>query len=167
MTKIAPGRMTAEIDGDYVVFLLGMRVNRWWKPHKWLPVWSAVGAANRVLRSRPDLGYLGGGQWLGRDGAMLVQYWRSVEQLERFARDPSLPHQPAWQRFNRAVGGNGDVGVWHEMYLVQPGGWEAIYVNMPRLGLATATAHVPVGRQGDSSQERRARAASAEPPHVS
>lgn len=27
-------RLTAEIDGDFVVFLIGMRVNRLWKVHK-------------------------------------------------------------------------------------------------------------------------------------
>jgi len=30
--------MTARIDGDFVVFLIGMRVNKLWKPWKWMPV---------------------------------------------------------------------------------------------------------------------------------
>jgi hypothetical protein len=31
MSKIIPARVTAQLDGDFVVFLIGMRVNKWWK----------------------------------------------------------------------------------------------------------------------------------------
>ncbi|WP_197681314.1 hypothetical protein [Afipia sp. GAS231] len=31
MSQVIPQRMTARIDGDFVVFLIGMRVNRPWK----------------------------------------------------------------------------------------------------------------------------------------
>jgi hypothetical protein len=42
MAKIISARMTAEVDGEFVVFLIGMRINRWWKVHKWLPVAAAI-----------------------------------------------------------------------------------------------------------------------------
>jgi hypothetical protein len=29
--------MAAEMDGEFVVFLIGMRINKPWKLHKWLP----------------------------------------------------------------------------------------------------------------------------------
>jgi hypothetical protein len=35
-------RLTASIDGDFVVFLIGMRFNSWWKLHRWLPVAQAM-----------------------------------------------------------------------------------------------------------------------------
>ena len=35
MATIHPGRYTAEIEGDFVVFLIGMRLNRPWKLHRW------------------------------------------------------------------------------------------------------------------------------------
>ena len=38
MTRVVPKRVTAEIEGDFVVFLIGMRINKPWKVHKWLPV---------------------------------------------------------------------------------------------------------------------------------
>jgi len=38
MSPIHNQRMTAEMDGDFVVFLIGMRINKPWKVHKWLPV---------------------------------------------------------------------------------------------------------------------------------
>jgi hypothetical protein len=49
MPHVIPSRMTAEIDGDFVVFLIGMRVNKFWKIHKWLPVFLAM---PRMLRER-------------------------------------------------------------------------------------------------------------------
>ena len=155
MSKIFPGRMTADLDGDFVVFLIGMRINKPWKLHKWLPVLWAMAPMLRVLSERRDLGLLGYHTWLGPSGPMVVQYWRSVEDLERFARDASLPHHPAWRAFNRAVGASGDVGIWHETYLVRAGEYETVYGNMPRFGLARAGAHLPVSAKGETAAQRR------------
>ena len=35
MARIINARMTAEIEGDFVVFLIGFRVNKFWKVWKW------------------------------------------------------------------------------------------------------------------------------------
>jgi len=156
MPKLYPGRMTAHMDGDFVVFLIGMRINKWWKLHLWWPVLRAMGPMLRVLYQRPELGFLGAHTWLGPRGPMVVQYWRSVEQLEEFARATSLPHHPAWRAFNRKVGSSGDVGIWHETYVVRAGDWESIYGNMPRFGLAAAGAHLPVAAKGETAAQRRA-----------
>jgi hypothetical protein len=155
MGKMVPGHMTAEVEGDFVVFLIGMRINRPWKLHKWIPVASAMGPMLRELSKRKELGLLGFHLWVGPSGPLLVQYWRSVEQLEDFAKEARLPHRPAWKRFNKFVGGNGDVGIWHETYLVPAGGHESVYVNMPRFGLAAATAHVPLSRGTRTAAGRR------------
>jgi hypothetical protein len=154
MAKVTRGRMTAEIGGEFVVFLIGMRVNKPWKLHKWLPVFAAMGPMLRVLSKQKDLGLLGYSLWIGPTGPMLVQYWRSFEQLERFASDSSLPHHPAWRAYNRRVGKDGDVGVWHETYQVGPGQYEALYANMPAFGLAAAGRQVPVAKRGDTAGER-------------
>lgn len=37
MANIHKGRYSAEIEGEFVVFIIGMRVNRLWAIHKWLP----------------------------------------------------------------------------------------------------------------------------------
>ena len=42
MKKVIDKRMTAEVDGEFVVFLIGMRINKPWKVHKWLPVFLAM-----------------------------------------------------------------------------------------------------------------------------
>jgi hypothetical protein len=149
-----PARMSAELDGEFVVFLIGMRVNRWWKLHRWLPVATAMPPMLAELARNRELGLLGYQMTIGPRGPLLVQYWRSVEQLQRFARDTDHPHLGAWRRFNRRIGTNGDVGIWHETYVVPAGAHEAIYANMPRVGLAAAGEHVPVARRGDSAAQR-------------
>jgi len=73
-------------------------------------------------------------------------YWRSVEDLDRFAKDATDKHSPMQRWFNTKVGYDGDVGIWHETYVVRAGDYEAIYGNMPAVGLAAATEHVSVGK---------------------
>ncbi len=36
------GRHEANIEGDFVVFLIGMRINKPWKIHRWWPVLRAM-----------------------------------------------------------------------------------------------------------------------------
>jgi hypothetical protein len=148
--------MTADVEGDFVVFLIGMRVNKPWKLHKWWPVVMAMAPMIRVLSERKDLGLLGFHSWISPSGPMLVQYWRSAEHLERFAKDPTLPHHRPWKKFNRTIATSGDVGIWHETYLVADGRHEAIYANMPLFGLAKAGAHLPVAARGDGAAQRLA-----------
>jgi hypothetical protein len=147
------GRYSAEIDGDFVVLLIGMRFTKPWLVHRWLPVATAMTGMLREIDSHPEIGCLGHHQWLGRT-TMMVQYWRDIDALHRFARDDGHPHLRAWRRFNTAVRDNGDVGIWHETYKVRAGEYEVIYGNMPLFGLAAASEHVPVARRGQSSAGR-------------
>jgi hypothetical protein len=148
MAKVFSGRYTAHIDEPFVVFLIGMRINKFLAVRRWIPTAQAMGPMLRTLYQHPEKGFLGGEVFFYWRGVALVQYWRSFEDLERFARSPEEPHLSAWRRFNRAVGADGSVGIWHETYLVEPGKYEAVYGNMPRFGLAAATNHVPaVGRR--------------------
>lgn len=160
--KVHPGRYTADIDGDFVVFLIGMRFNKPLKVHRWLPVATAMPKMLRVLDEHPELGCLGYHQWFGRT-TLLVQYWKDFESLDRFARDDALPHLEPWRRFNRAIRDCGDVGIYHETYRVAAGAYESVYGNMPRFGLAAAAAHVPVGRKAHSAAARIDRAAADAP----
>ena len=156
MAKIYAGRFTADTSDPFVVFLIGMRVNRPLAVHKWLPTALAMGPMLRALYQDPDSGFLGGELIWYPGGIGLIQYWRSTEDLERFARSPQEPHLKAWQRFNRAIGKDGSVGIWHETYEVAAGRYEAIYGNMPRFGLAAAMDHAPVGKRGETARERLA-----------
>jgi hypothetical protein len=139
MATVVSRRVTAKIDGDFVVFLIGVRINRPWKVHKWLPVVRAMPRMIRELEARPESGFLGCINSLG----VIVQYWRSFEHLEAYARDQSQLHWPAWLAFNKRVGSSrGDVGIWHETYRVREGEYECVYSGMPPYGLAKASATV-------------------------
>ena len=135
-------RLTATFEGSFVVFLIGMRMNRPWKLHRWLSITRAMPRMLTELEAHPELGMLGGEMWFGRT-TILVQYWRSMEQLFAYATNREAEHLPAWRHFNRAVADTGDVGVWHETYAVSPGTYENIYVNMPPFGLGKVGALVP------------------------
>lgn len=135
-------RMTARMDGEFAVFLIGMRVNRLWAVHQWLPVAMAMPRMLRELYERPDLGLLSHEMWFSRT-VILVQYWRSLDALLAYATARDSAHLPAWQAFNRAVGVDGRVGIWHETYVAQPGSYENVYVNMPAFGLGKAGTLVP------------------------
>lgn len=154
MSKVQPGRFTAEMDGEFVVFLIGMRFNKLWKIHKWFPVFMAMGRMLPELQRHPEKGLLGTRFGLSGRTVSLVQYWRSFDHLSAFARNADDPHLPAWRRFNAKVGTSGDVGVFHETYKVSPGDFECIYANMPVYGLAAVGRHVAVGRRTESAPAR-------------
>jgi hypothetical protein len=114
-----------------------MRVNNWWRIDRWLPVALAMPRMLRELHGRPALGFLHAEMWFSRT-IILVQYWRSMDQLLAYAKSRESAHLPAWQDFNRRVGTDGTVGIWHETYAAAPGTYENVYVNMPTFGLGRA-----------------------------
>lgn len=151
---VKTGRYTAEVDGDFVVFVIGMRVNVLWKVHRWLPVFVAMPRMLRELEKNRSMGLLGSRLMVGGRTITLVQYWRSFDQLEAFAKDPKDLHLPAWRAFNRRVGTSGDVGVYHETFRVAAGQHESIYSNMPVMGLAAASRSVAVGARKETARDR-------------
>jgi hypothetical protein len=161
VTTINRGRFTAEVDGDeIVVFLIGMRINKPWKVHKWLPVLRAMPRMLRYLDDHPEKGCLG-----YRQGpSLIIQYWRSFDDLERFARDTNDPHLAPWRRFVREVGTSGDVGIWHETFRAKVTDIESIYTNMPPSGLAKFTGGpVPIASKGHSAARRIGHRATDDP----
>jgi Domain of unknown function (DUF4188) len=146
----AAQRLTADVDGEVVVFLVGMRF-RWRQVRRWLPLFQAMPRMLRELHADPASGFLGGESWIGNP-TIMVQYWRSFEDLERYAHDRDRQHRPAWHAFQEAARGGADIRVWHETYRVRPGDHESVYVNMAPFGLARATRAVPAtGRRATAA----------------
>ena len=107
MGRVIPERMCAQIDGDFVVFIIGLRINKPWKIHKWLPVFLAMPRMLKELEKKPEAGLLG----VQSAGLTLIQYWRSFDALEQYARSTDSQHWPAWVAFNKRMGrSRGDVG---------------------------------------------------------
>ena len=151
MSQVIPNRMTAEIEGDFVVFLIGMRINKPWKIHKWLPVSLGMFRMLKELEARPESGFLGHIMGLG----VIVQYWRSFEHLEAYARDENQRHWPVWVAFNKRVrDSRGDVGIWHETYQARAGEYETIYSGMPPFGLGKVGKLVPASGRRESARGR-------------
>ena len=96
MATVIAQRMTAEIEGDFVVFLIGMRINKPWKIHKWLPVVLAVPRMLRELAAHPESGFLDHFM----SPRVIVQYWRSFDHLEAYVRSRDQEHWSAWVAFN-------------------------------------------------------------------
>jgi hypothetical protein len=163
-SDVIADRMTAEIDGAFVVFRIGMRINKLWKLHKWVPVFLAMPRMLRELKADPDSGLLGYSLDVGIRNQTLLMYWRSFDDLEGYARDAERAHLPAWDDFNERVGSNGDVGIWHETFLVRPGEYEAVYNNMPPVGLGEFTELVPATGGRRNAAERLGRAEGGDMP---
>ena len=151
MAKVNQGRWCAEIDGDFVVFLIGAR----FEPLHLLRSIRDLGGRRGMkhmldyLTGHPEKGLLGYQMGL----PTIVQYWRSFEHLEAFARDKDDPHLEAWRNYWRRVGKQARTGIWHETYLVRAGEYEAFYGNMPAFGLGKAGSLMPAA-QADSARER-------------
>jgi hypothetical protein len=155
---IARGRWTHDRTAtgeDMVVFLIGMHVNKPWRPDQWLPTAMAMGPMLAELSRDPDLGLLGFRTLLGSRGPTVVQYWRDTESLYRYASATERRHRPAWAAFNRrARKVPGTVGIWHETYRIRAA--ESVYVDMPPLGLAKAVGARPVPARLDRARDRLA-----------
>jgi Domain of unknown function (DUF4188) len=100
MARIHPGRFTSHIEGDFVVFLIGMRVNRLLALRKWVPTAQAMGPMLRELYANPQLGFLGGETSVYWAGVTMIQYWRSFDHLITYAQSRNATHLPAWKAFN-------------------------------------------------------------------
>jgi hypothetical protein len=153
---IHEGRYSAEIDDDFVVFLIGSRVHRPFRFREWVPVARAMTAMQREIAEHPEIGCL----HIENFGALKnisVQYWRSFDHLERFARSGEWSHLEAWRQFNKLIRDSGDLGIWHETYLVPAGRYETMYGNMPVFGLSAAGRHVRIDAGSTAARRVRSR----------
>lgn len=84
-----------------------------------MPVVAAMPPMLQELARDKESGYLGHYAHFGLRGPILIQYWRTPEDVYRFATDRDATHQPAWSAFNaRARRLPGAVGIWHETYQI-------------------------------------------------
>lgn len=153
--SVNAGRFAAGYQGPVVVFVIGMRINNFLKFGKWLPVAKAMRPMIEELAAQPDSGFLGAETLRqGMRTVLLIQYWRDFDSLESYARDREQKHWPAWLAFNKAIGSDGTVGIFHETYTVPAGGYETIYGNMPDWGLGKVRGLVPATGSRNEARDR-------------
>ena len=157
-------RVCAEAEGGIVLFLIGMRINRFWKVWNWFPVVRAMTRMLNELAAHPELGLLSTRGSFGLRNLSATQYWQSAEHLRAFAQASNNTHLPAWQAFNRRAATSGsDVGIWHETYIVPAANLESIYVNMPPHGLSAFGKIFPAKGPRASAAKRLANATGVPP----
>jgi hypothetical protein len=151
---VIPGRFTARIEGDFVVFLIGMRINNFLQPQKWVPMLRAMPAMLTELARQPKLGLLHAETYRSGRTFISIQYWRSFDHLHAYAHAKDLAHLPAWAAFNRRARDNTSVGIFHETYLVPAGQYECIHHNMPNQGLPRAATRTPITHTANTARQR-------------
>jgi hypothetical protein len=155
MANVKAGRWTAQIEGDFVVFLIGARFNSLLNAVR---AFADLGGRRGMrhmldyLTEHPEKGMLGYETF----GLTVIQYWRSFDHLEAFAKNESDPHLAAWRKYWKRVGRSARTGIWHETYLVRAGEYETIYGNMPAHGLGKAATLVPMSEANSARQRLRA-----------
>jgi hypothetical protein len=151
MSEVRQGRWTAKIDGDFVVFIIGARLDLRNPVRSLIDLGGRRGLPHmlKYLSEGPDSGLLA----FETHGLTTIQYWRSFDHLERFARNEDDPHLDAWRKYWKRLGRSPRTGIWHETFLVRAGEYEAVYGNMPPLGLAKAGESIPLS--ADATARRR------------
>lgn len=161
--RVVTEKVQADRDGEFVVFQIGMRINRFWKVHRWLPVALVAPRMVRELQSDPDSGLLGNRTVVGPGlrNIGFVQYWESFEALREYAHDTERRHRPAWvDYYQDGTADDSAVGIWHETYVVGEDDHESVYNNVPPhgLGAAEGTDLVPATGDRETAADRLGRA---------
>ncbi len=157
---VHPQRLTVPPDQNFVVFLIGARVNKWWLVPSLWAIAAAMRRMMKELEEDPSSGLLAHESFGGRT-TLMVQYWRSVEELQAYSRAKESQHVPAWRAWIQRWGLGGAVGIWHETYVVEPGRYESVYHHMPAFGLGKVGPLVPAEGELRTAAGRLAAGASA------
>jgi hypothetical protein len=139
-----PERLAAEMDGEFVVYVNGMRLNRLRAVHKYILAGRKLAAMFDGLEADPDSGFLGYEPAIrGLRSGAAIQYWRSLEDLRAFARDSDDLHVPAWKWVNESVR-RGEIGFWAELYVIEDGSYETFYRDVAPIGPGRVADLVPM-----------------------
>src|SRR5699024_9834252 len=130
MIDMNKGRYTVLPNKSVTVFLIGLRVNKWHKVHKWLPVLLAMPPMLNELTNNKSLGCLSYEMLFKYRGVMVLEYWESNEKVLSYSKMPK--HLKAWRKFTKELKHNDAVGFYHETYNVNSNQYENIYINMPK-----------------------------------
>lgn len=154
--------MTAMPEQGFIVLLVGVRINQWWRLTHWWRVLKHFRSLRKELSAKQGGPLLGHESFWGNP-LLSVQYWRSWEELEEWARRRGGDHREVWTEYTQRFRHAGAVGVWHETYIIEPGYYETVYNNMPPFGLGRIARLEPAkGKAGRAAgrltlaQDRRA-----------
>jgi len=155
--RVVPGRQAPVGKPDMAIFLIGMRINHFYRIDLWVKSILAMSAMMKELNEAPEkFGYYGGVTYgllalLFGYPSIQVQYWESTEKVIEYATNKT--HSNSIALYIKAMRDAGPaVGVWHELYQVKSA--EGIHRNMPPFGMVDALSSVPATGKMDSSKTR-------------
>src|SRR5690625_4382226 len=97
--QIHKGSYTTKNSDTIVVFLIGMRINKRLAINKWFPVFKAMpGMTKELYTNKEQLGFLSMESYFGFRTTVMIQYWRSTDELLAYAKGDL--HLKAWKNFN-------------------------------------------------------------------
>ena len=142
------GRYTGEIEGDFCVFHIGLILNGNVPSKEMKEIGDGFNSMIKELEADPKkYGFLGATSYVSAntrvDTVMAIQYWRSQEHLNAYARDGMLKHLPVMVWASGMSKTSAHVGFWHESFTVRAGDYQSIYVNCPQILLGKAGRLVP------------------------
>ena len=166
-------RLTHAYDGPLAVFLIGLRIHQPWR----------IGVVGQAVRAMPrmiaelernkaaaergkaeSLGYLGSRSTVHLTGTTMIQWWRSTDDLYAYASAADHEHRPAWTEFYKVARSAPDaVTIWHETYVVEPGGAESVYAGAKPFGLGAIAGTIPISRRGEHARDRLGKRAASRP----
>jgi len=86
---------------------------------------------------RKRMVFLGGDSFLSTnpyiDGPMMVQYWRSQEHLNKWAKSALRAHLKPMIESRKHISQGNIYGFWHESYHIHAGEYDTVYSNMSRV----------------------------------
>jgi hypothetical protein len=135
--------------GELCLVRFGLIARRW---TAWGFVRGMGKAIDREASAARALGLLHAERFaLGFGHVGALQYWRSFAELDAWSH--RAPHAEWWRRAVDRMRRRGDLGVYHEAFLVPRSGVESIYLDCPPLGLAAfGTLGEPVGSRTTARQ---------------
>lgn len=149
------GRVMADIEGEFLVFVVELRVYQWWRFWKWVPVVRAMGSMLTELIQKPEYGLLNFEYWFAFRRQLFLMYWRSYEHMHDWVLNKDATHIPGWKLLNQLMKDSPNVlGFWHESFVVHPYEYEAFYRNVPTVGLGRAGSLVPLTGRATTAAAR-------------
>ena len=114
MADVRTGRQRAQIDGDFVVFLIGARPQLTHPLRTFRDLGGRRGMRHMLeyLVAHPEKGLLSFRDGAAHDRPVLAL----VRSPRAFARDDSDPHSAVWRNYWKRVGKDNRTGIWHETY---------------------------------------------------
>ena len=155
MPLILGNASAAEGDQNHVLFLIGLEFDSLWRVGDWLPVAKAGSSMFKELDANADVGLIGRDTCLGQT-TILIEYWRSLEDLQAYALDDKAGDFPAWRDFQKTTDAADSVRVWHEAYEVKQGEYTELELDLSDGLLARSSHYGPDLKPVPSSSRSKA-----------